>query len=127
MIKDHFNEIDPILNDWLPKYGLTVYKVYKDDSVRSIYIIDDSGISYQIWIEKDDSGKSYQIWIEKNEKNNNYIVKAHWDLGKKINRKSVTKSWEKTSKVEQLFDTLDRAYKEVNNWIISNGSSRNWT
>jgi hypothetical protein len=114
MIKDHFNEIDPILDDWLPKYGLTVYKVNKDDSVRSIYIIDDSGISYQ-------------IWIEKNEKNNNYIVKAHWDLGKKINRKSVTKSWEKTSKVEQLFDTLDRAYKEVNNWIISNGSSRNWT
>ena len=114
MTKDRFKDIDPILDKWLPKLGLTVFKEYKDYSVRSINVIDDGGLSYH-------------IWIERNEKDDSYMVKAHWDLGEKVNRERVTRSWEKVSKVEQLFDTLDKAYEEVNNWIISNGNSRNWT
>ena len=113
MIQDKFKDIDPILDKWLPKYGLMVFKEYKDYSVRSIEVIDDSGLSYHIWVEQSGNG-------------GNYTVKAHWDLGKKVNRQRVTKSWEKASTIDQLFDTLDTAYSEVNSWIVSNGNTRNW-
>ncbi|MDA8611680.1 hypothetical protein N9L07_00905 [Flavobacteriaceae bacterium] len=48
MTKDRFKDIDPILDKWLPKLGLTVFKEYKDYSVRSINVIDDGGLSYHI-------------------------------------------------------------------------------
>lgn len=112
MIKDQFKEIDPILDKWLSKYGLFVFKEYQDYSVRSIDVIDDSGLSYH-------------IWIEHIKNSNNYMVKAHWRANKKVIKNPITKSWEEASTIIQLFEVLDRAYAKVNGWIVLNGNTRN--
>lgn len=113
MIQNQFEDVDLILNKWLPKFGLKVRKEYKDDSVRLIEIIDDGGITYSIWIEG--SGLKER-----------YTVKAYWTLRKKVNRQHVAESWEETSSTEHLPEVLDRAYTQVCVWVASNGNTRKW-
>ena len=112
-MNEPFTTLDSVLAEWLPQYGLTLYSLHQDEQVRLIHVIDDKELRYEIWIESPSNGKSFTI-------------RAHWDLGKKINRQRVTKSWKKKSQLSDLFQTLDMAYEEVERWIAANGNTRTW-
>ena len=49
--KKRYFKIDRIVKDWANKIGLRIQYEYKDEKVRSLNVVDDSGNIYQIWIE----------------------------------------------------------------------------
>jgi hypothetical protein len=49
---DPYNFVDPILMPWARRHGLHVYKLHRDDHVRSISIVDRLGDQRAgIWLE----------------------------------------------------------------------------
>jgi len=94
-----FIEIDSILEFWSQKYGLIVFKQYKDYEVRSISIIDDQGENYHIWIDVEDE---------------KYIINAAYN-GKRYKNKS---------DIESFSSELEIVYSKVDGWILDNGNTR---
>lgn len=102
-----YEHIDKVLDDWLPKYGLTVYKEYKDEPVRAISVVDDTGDRSCIWLTSD--------------ANNKIKVSAHDPTqGKK------GQSWQTTTDKNNLTETLDKAYMQIDKWIKDKGHKRTW-
>lgn len=102
-----FLMIDKELNNWLPKYGLTVAKMYKDEIVRVISI-------------NDNSGNSYQMWLEPYSKN--MIEVFVYDLPNGKNGEV----WSEKTEFKNLQETLDKSYMVVDNWIKCSGNERSW-
>jgi hypothetical protein len=51
----NYAAIDPILNRWAQKQGLTILTAYRDEEVRSIELVDKKGRRYQVWIDPPDA------------------------------------------------------------------------
>ncbi len=96
-----YSDLDDTLTSWATRHSLHVYTEYKGESVRSADIVDDSGKSYQIWLE-----------ITKNEN----IKISCWD--KKNKRKDIECSF------PHLVRCLDDAYSTVEQWIKEDGKTR---
>ena len=99
-------KIDKIVKAWAPNYGLNLQTIYKDENVRSIAVVDDSGNVYQIWIEQLKRGR-----VRVSSSNNL--------SGKK------SKNWTRKTRISKLDRALDRAYDKVSDWIQKSGNSRN--
>jgi hypothetical protein len=53
---DPYDVIDPILMPWARRHGIRVFKIYRDDPVRSIWIYDKNGDPRgHIWAEVPDT------------------------------------------------------------------------
>ena len=46
-----FEDLDEMLTAWARRHGLHVSTEYKDEEVRSVAIVDDSGCEYQLWLD----------------------------------------------------------------------------
>jgi len=46
--------IDPILQRWARRHGLSISTEYKDEEVRSVELTDQTGRRYQIWVDPPD-------------------------------------------------------------------------
>jgi hypothetical protein len=96
-----YSDLDHTLASWATRHSLLLYSEYKGEAVRSVDIVDDSGKSYQIWLE-----------ITKNE---NIKIRC-WD--KKNERKDIECS------LPHLARSLDDAYSTVEQWIKEDGKTR---
>ena len=108
-LTDKYAQIDKVLDDWLPKYGLTVYKEFKDELVRTISVIDNSGNKYDLWLTPDPNTNN-KIEISVNDPSQ----------GKH------GQSWRSVTDWNNLTNTLDKAYKTIDNWINAKGHKRTW-
>ena len=111
-MKPEFEKVDSILETWAKKFGLHIYKVHQEEEVRVVSVVDDSGEQYSIWI--------HPLPDEL------YEVSCAWSLGKKVERKRVTKQWKTVSSVADLSNELERAYETVDLWIRENDHTRTW-
>jgi len=98
-MSDFPEALDLQLESFCKKNGLHVSTKYQGEEVRSVAIVDDQGVGYQIWFEALDGA---------------WIVKA-WD------RKSSTFGC--IVENEEFGLALENAYKEVMSWILSAGHS----
>ena len=103
--KKRQSKIDRIVNDWSNKVGLHTQNKYKDEQVRSLNLVDDSGNKYQIWIE---TLKWRRLKI--NATNNL--------SGRK------RKYWNKKCKASNLTKVLFEAYGVTEQWILESGNTR---
>ena len=106
-LTDKYQSIDEIIEEWLPKYGLILFKEYKDEAVRAIPVIDNSGDKYEISLSL----------VE----NDNIEVVAH---GLKEGKQGQT--WRIISDKNQLTEDLNRAYSQIDEWIRNKGHNRTW-
>jgi hypothetical protein len=111
-MRPEFHRVDPILETWAKKFGLHIYRAHQDVEVRAVTVVDDSSDQYGIWIDP--------------LPNDFYEVGCAWRLGRKVERKRVTKEWKTVSSRSDLASALDRAYETVDNWIRENGQTRTW-
>ena len=111
-MKPEFQRIDPILESWAKKFGLHIYRARQDVEVRAVTVVDDSGEQHGIW--------AHPLPDEF------YEVGCAWNLGKKIERKRVTKHWKTVSSISDLPNSLEKAYETVDLWIRENGHTRTW-
>ena len=52
VLKRNYDEIDPIIENWVHHNSLHLYKEYKEVEVRSVNIVDkDGNRRFQIWID----------------------------------------------------------------------------
>ncbi|WKZ58794.1 MAG: hypothetical protein QY309_13205 [Cyclobacteriaceae bacterium] len=114
MTTSSFEEIDKSLDNWLKKYGLIVYKEYKDEEVRHIPIIDNQGTKYELAIVPlgNSSFKLHLFWSDDNDK--------------RILRLKNKKTWEKEVNKKDMEDSLNEAYEIVESWITDIGHERKW-
>ncbi len=98
-------KIDRIIKDWARKVGLHPQYNYKDEKVCSLSVVDDSGNSYQIWI---DPLKWRRIKVSATNNKN----------GRK------RKFWNKKCKISNLTKVLFEAYGVTEQWISKSGNSR---
>ncbi len=103
--KKRHSKIDQIVKDWSKKVGLHHQYEYKDEKVRSFNVVDDSGNSYQIWIETLKLGR--------------LKVSA---TNSKSGRKR--RNWDKKCKISNLNKVLFEAYGATEQWISESGSTR---
>ena len=104
---NEFEQIDKVLVDWLPKYGLTVYREYKDEPVRTISVVDNSGDSYSLWLMTCEDGKIQVACLDKSQ-------------GKKGERFIIA------TDLQNLAQTLNGAYQKIENWISIKKHKRTW-
>ena len=90
-----YQQIDPVIWDWVDKHNLSVYTSYQDYEVRSVDVVDQQGQKYQIWIDPPDQF-------------GNVAVHA-WDYKKR--RKDYIVS------INELRSCLEEAYNIVLHWI----------
>ena len=103
--KKRYYKIDRIVKDWANKVGLRAQYEYKDEKVRSLNVVDNSGNIYQIWIETLKWGR-----LKVSATNN------------KNGRKS--RNWNKKCKISNLITVLFEAYGVTEKWIADSGNSR---
>lgn len=58
--------LDEKLDFWVRKNSLSLNRSYKDEEVRSINIVSNSGNKYQIWIELNKKEIIINVWNYKN-------------------------------------------------------------
>ena len=103
--KKRYFKIDRIVKDWANKLGLRAQYEYKDEKMRSLNVVDDSGNSYQIWIETLKWGR-----LKVSATNN------------KSGRKR--RNWNKKCRISNLITVLFEAYGVTEKWISDSGNSR---
>jgi hypothetical protein len=97
-----FRQVDYVINKWLPKHRLTI----KDDKVKSISVVDNNGNSYQIGINP---LKLNQIEVYANSLKN-----------------MKKESWKTETDLNDLEQTLNMAYLEIEKWITNKGNTKNF-
>ncbi len=103
--KKRNSRINQIIENWAQKVGLILQQEYKDEKVRSLKVMDDSGNTHQIWIE---SLKWRRLKVNvSNNKNGRQ-----------------RKFWSKKCKVSNLTKVLFEAYGVVEQWISDSGNTR---
>ncbi len=98
-----FQEADKILYPWSKKYGLQISTKYKEVEVRSIGIVDDSGNIYQLWLDLADEGEEITVNIFQQRPRNIRSFICH---------------------LQNLEETLEDAYRQINDWISERGNTR---
>lgn len=83
--------LDPVLEMWAKKHDLHMYKMYKDEEVRSIDIVSPSGKRFQLWIDKPGSNSETSVYV--------------WDY----RRRKV----DFDADIRNLESQLERAYSEI--------------
>ena len=91
---------DRVLEEWAKVHALFIATEYQGYPVRSVDIVDDSGNSYQLWLEKD---------------GDNVVVKA-WDFRAQKTQYNANE--------DNLSEYLERTYRDVLAWIKGRGTSR---
>ena len=104
----HHAQLDSILVPWAKRHGLFVATQHMDEEVRSIQIVDDSGASYQLWVELSHANSSVCVSIAEHE-------------GPSRNRRKQTFS----TNLEELDQTLEQAFSVAEIWIHQRGNTRN--
>ncbi len=89
-----YEKIDNILKNWADTRNLYIYKIYKEEEVRSIEIVGNKNGRYQLWLDAPDEKGQVCIHI--------------WDYKK---RKKDFFTQEK-----ELFESLETAYHFLNKW-----------
>jgi len=97
--------IDRLVQEWAKKVGLHPQYNYKDEKVRSLSVVDDTGNTYQIWIET-------IKWRRLKVSTTNNIS------GRK------RKYWSKKCKISKLTQVLFETYGVTENWILESGNTR---
>ena len=92
--------VDTLLKEFCDRYGLHVHTRYRDEEVRSISVVDDSGVRYQIWL--DDSTSDLVVKTSDNR----------------------SKSYSAFSTESGLAHALENAYNAVLAWIEAAGNTR---
>ena len=98
-----YADLDPVIYPWSKKFGLHIYTFIRDDEIRSMDIVDDSGDIYKLHIfpaDKENQSVSVGIWDGKN------------------------KHAEYQTSLPLLETCLDDAYAKVSEWINSRGHTR---
>lgn len=97
-----YSNVDPVLHQWARRHGLHVASLYRDDEVRSVAVVDDSGGEYQIFLTPPDAA----------------------------GRLTVTASTRRRPRVDieanlaSLESALEQAYRLVEGWISAAGHTR---
>jgi hypothetical protein len=102
----NYAEVDKILLPWLKRYGLHVFTMHREDEVRAIYVVDDAGESYQIWISPPDESQRVRVFAGNN----------------KSRRKKKSKEYETI--LSDLERTLEVAYSQIMGWVSEAGHMR---
>jgi hypothetical protein len=89
-----YSELDPILEPWAKRNSLHVYKLFKDEEVRTIHAVSKLGEIFQLWVTRP---------IE-----NETSVHA-WDFKER--------KWVKTVPISQLETALDAALVIIKSWM----------
>jgi hypothetical protein len=95
-------EIDPILDAWTRRNGLHVFMQYRDEEVRSVHIVDDTGDEYQLWLTP--------LALE-----HNWTVAVTNNKGKHL---------DVSARADELESALEKALTAVNRWITEAGHTR---
>lgn len=96
-------DLDPVIYPWSKKFGLHIYTFMRDDEIRAMDIVDDSGDIYQLSI------------IPLGGENQTVGVNL-WDKKKE--------HAEYRTSLPLLHACLDDAYGKVLEWIKTRGHSR---
>lgn len=94
-----FKDIDPVLNQWSTKNGLTVFR----HEAREIFIVDNKGAKYSIRVEPKNLFGQYKLVAS-----------------------SDHQSWTRKSSRKQIETALDAAFGEVGKWMEATGGERKW-
>jgi len=107
-----YSQIDPVLFRWARTHGLHVYTECRDDEIRSIDIVDDTGDCYALGVSSPRDNGAVSIWISE----------------QRIDGRPVTsqqiRSEAFTTTVAELEHTLERAYRQAESWIAERGHKR---
>ncbi len=97
-----FEEIDPALRAWVGRQRLHLAARFRDDAVRAVPLVDDSGGEYEIWVimaERD------PVTVHASDPR----TRAHWFRG---------------GALPEVSSLLDGALAEVDGWIRRAGRTR---
>jgi len=98
---ERFRTVDEVLLPWARSHGLYVSTEYKDEEVRSIAIVDDSGSEYQMWLTlTPDGGVTVHAW--------DYAELRVFE----------------GCEMGELPTTLETVYRSVEQWIARAGHTR---
>ena len=101
-----YADVDKILLPWLKRYGLHVFTMHREDEVRSIYVVDDAGDSYQIWLSPPDECQRVRVFVGNNK------------------RRRKKKSQEYETSLSDLERALEEAYSQIMGWVSEAGHTR---
>jgi transcriptional accessory protein Tex/SPT6 len=103
-----YKEIDKILLSWLKKYGLHVFTKYRDDEVRTFYVVDDIGDTYQVMISPLDTETK----------------KIHIHFGIRKKKKAEYKGETIETSLSGFENALEETYRRITIWIEEFGHTR---
>jgi 4-amino-4-deoxy-L-arabinose transferase-like glycosyltransferase len=98
--------VDKILTPWLKRHGLHVYTMHREDEVRAIDVVDDTGERYGIAISPPDESGKVRVFA--------------WNY--KRRRQSKRKEYEST--LRDLEWMLEEAYAQIVEWVSQEGHTR---
>ena len=91
-----YESMDALIGEWTRENGLHLATSYKDEEVRSVEVVGESGRGCQIWIDAPDS---------------RHLVGVHvWDYKQRRRDFEVDKSL--------LLDALNQALTIARNWVL---------
>jgi hypothetical protein len=90
-----YESIDPIINAWVTKHALHLYKSYRSAEVRSVELVSSSGRKCQLWIDAPDPSANVQVHV--------------WDYKKRRVDYITT--------IADLPRFLEQAYMTAMNWL----------
>jgi hypothetical protein len=88
-----YSVIDPTIQTWAQRHGLSLFTQYKDSEVRSVDVVEKSGRKFQIWIDRPKGDR----------------VSVHaWDYKKR------RQDWD--ASIADLDNFLEEAIRTVRSW-----------
>lgn len=120
-----YSDIDPILLPWAAKRSLQVATSCKDEEIRTIIVVDDSG-------------DTYHLYAVPNPKDTNYPDSALATVGVSLSKRGDKKyhafyrerirfTFEQTVSLNQISSALDAVWKKLHDWITEAGHTRTAT
>jgi len=109
-----YSDIDPVLDTWAATKALYVDREYKEEPVRSVTGVDDTGDTYQLWLDPSDDGRTIKVspWLLD-------------QLGMRtFHRQRKAYSYAVETNLADLKQALNEVYQKIEDWIGRFGHTR---
>lgn len=97
-----YDEIDPIIRQWISDYRLHLHTEYKEAVVRSTDVVSSSGDKVQIWVDPPQADGPVSVHV--------------WNYGERKQARSAASA--------DLRPLLDRPYEDARAWLGLPGDRR---
>jgi hypothetical protein len=88
-----YEQVDPVLDGWAAKNGLTLYTEHKGEPVRTAVLVGKGGAKVQIWVQPGPTADTWEVYVwDYHKRKKHWRAAAHLE-GRLIDAYKMARTW----------------------------------